>query len=214
MKKIIFFIIILSFQAVSFGQKKLKKIELSGFVTDYKTKPIKNAYILIDSIKTKIKTNKKGFYKVVVSKENKRITVFSSNHGLLEMDYLGQDKINFIFPESSKKISNRDFFKLGYQKRRKKSNDYSNYSDVFQLLKNKFFNVLVSEEDVWIKGGGISISHGDPGLIKPLFIVNGIIVNDISNISPSEIKYISAERTKTSLYGSRGAGGIIKIKLK
>lgn len=190
-----------------------KKIELTGIVTDYDNNPIKGARIFVDSLKTKVKTNKKGIYKITVSKKNKMITVFSVNHGVIDIDYTGQNKINFIFPENAISYTKKEFSELGYGTSTYNQNvvDYSSYTDIFQLLKTKFPNLQVVGETVRIRGTGTTVNGGQT---PPLFIVNGSQVSNIASISPSDIKLIKIERANTSLYGSQGAGGIIKITLK
>lgn len=195
------------FSLTCFSQNKTK---LSGIITDYKNNPIKNVYIFIDSLKTSSKTNKKGEYKVDINKKNKMITAFSKRHGFINIEYTGQDKINFIFPESTKKISNKQFYELGYKKT--KPVDYSNYSDIYTLLRSKFSNLKVNGDQIIINGGGTSLSSGP---IPAAFIVNNVQVNTIRHIATTDIKKITVERTKSSIYGSRvGSGGIIKIDLK
>ena len=148
----------------------------------------------------------------MISPKTKLITVFSSKHGLIDIDYTGQNKINFIFPKELTVISKKEFSDLGYGiNNLDNSPDYSSYTDIFQLFRAKFQNVEVIGENIFIKGSGISVNGGR---MSPIFVVNGTQVNNISIIAPSNIKRISVERGNTSLYGSRGAGGVIKIKLK
>lgn len=206
-------ILIISITMTSTAQEEvLKKAELTGIITDYGNKPIKGVRIFVDSLKTKVKTDKKGFYKILLSSENKLITAFSADHGLIDIDYTGQNKINFIFPKNSPILTKKQFRDLGYGASKDGFNpDYSSYSDIFQLLKSKFQNIVVSNGTVRIAGTGMSLSSGT---YPPIFIVNGTQVTNIAGISPSDIKNISVEKANTSLYGSRGAGGVIKIKLK
>lgn len=48
----------------------------------------------------------------------------------------------------------------------------------------------------------------------PLFVVDGVVVNSIDNISPRMVKSISVLKgSDAAIYGSRGAGGVILITL-
>jgi len=48
-----------------------------------------------------------------------------------------------------------------------------------------------------------------------LYVVNDMIVNDISYISPTEIqKIVYLEDNEAAEYGMRGANGVLKITLK
>lgn len=209
------FIILFVFSNVYFINSQVditKKNQLIGNVMDYKSNPIKGAHIFVDSLKTNAKTNKKGIYKIDLYPGSKMITVFSFNHGMMDMEYTGQNKINFIFPKDNQVITKKEFADLGYGASKYKSDekDYSSYSDIFQLLNTKFPNVRVVGETITIRGGGTSMTGNN----TPLFFVNGSEVSSIGSIAPADIKSIIVSKGKTSLYGSRGANGFIKIELK
>ena len=49
---------------------------------------------------------------------------------------------------------------------------------------------------------------------EPLFVVDGIVVNSIDYISPISVKSIEILKgSAASIYGSRGANGVILIRL-
>jgi len=215
---IVFLFAFASIGTMNAQEKVSKKITVTGMVTDYGNKPIKGAFIFVDSLKTKIKTNKKGYYKIKLDPKAKLLTVFSINHGIIDIDYNKQEKVNFIFPENSEIVTQEELTDIGYDfsyNGRYKGEDasYDNYRDIFELLRSRFTNVQVRGETIRILGTGATISSND-GSIPPIFIVNGSQVSSIASIAPIDIKSIVVERTTTSLYGSRGAGGIIKIVLK
>jgi hypothetical protein len=202
-------------QKNSFAQKKQQKIKLTGIVTDYKNNPIEGALIFIDSIKTNKKTNKKGKYSIKVTKNNKLISIFSTNHGLIDIPYKGNKVVNFIFPDNLEKMSETAILALGYtiKKFGRDESDYSTFTDIYQLLRTKFQNLeIVESQDIIRVRGTMRDSSGN--LSTPLFIVNGSFVSSISSISPTDIESITIGRGNNSMYGSRGASGVIKIKLK
>jgi len=51
---------------------------------------------------------------------------------------------------------------------------------------------------------------------SPLYVVNGFITSDVSNISPNEIESLEVlkDASATAIYGSRGANGVILITTK
>ena len=213
----IIFFIFCNANVINAQKDNSKKSLLTGIVTDYENNPIKVALIFVDSIKTRVKTNKKGFYKIKLNQKNKIIAVFSINHGIMNMDYNGQDKINFIFPKDNYVTTEAELVLLGYtvsnSKNKEKEQNYDNYRDIFELLKSRFPNVQVIGETIRIRGTGSSITQTN-GSFPPIFLVNGSEVHSIAPIAPVDIKSIVIEKGKTSLYGSRGAGGVIKITLK
>jgi TonB-dependent SusC/RagA subfamily outer membrane receptor len=49
---------------------------------------------------------------------------------------------------------------------------------------------------------------------EPLFVVDGMVVSSISDIQPFTVKSIEILKgSSASIYGSRGANGVILIKL-
>ena len=54
------------------------------------------------------------------------------------------------------------------------------------------------------------------GTLKPLYIVDGVSMSDISFLNPEDIEDISVlkDAASASIYGSRAAGGVIMIKTK
>ncbi|WP_282123068.1 TonB-dependent receptor plug domain-containing protein [Algibacter mikhailovii] len=209
---LLIFLTVINVQGQNTETAKLERITLTGVVTNYNNKPIKGVRIFIDSLKTNVKTNKKGSYEVVVTNKNKLITAYSSKYGLIDIDYHGENVVNFIFPEGAELIANKKYSEMGYGIRSyDDAIDYSSYSNIYDLLKAKFPNLDVNGEKVTVRGAGTSLSGG---AIPPIYLVNGTQVFTISRLSPADIKSISVERVTSSIYGSRGAGGIIKIKLK
>ncbi len=88
----------------------------------------------------------------------------------------------------------------------------------FQVLKQSNYEIVVtgtkvkkSLSDITNSGAGLSKGTGDP-----LYVVNGVIVSSISNISQDDIESINILKgaESTALYGSRGADGVIIITTK
>ena len=190
-------------------------LEVTGIVTDSENNPIKGANIYIDSVKTRIKTNKKGSFNVKLLLSNKLLTVFSRNHGMLNKNYNGEQNVNFVFPKNHEVITAKEMEQLGFKVSAKKSSQkdkgYDQYIDIYQLIKDKFPSVQVYGKKITIRGGTSTML----GSNTPLFVINGAVVSSISSISPADIESIEILKgTNTALYGARGANGVIKIKLK
>ena len=81
------------------------------------------------------------------------------------------------------------------------------------------------------QAAGVSVrSSGDPGSmgsirirgvgsfsnVGPLYVVDGLIVNDVNHVNPSDIEsmQILKDASSTAIYGSRGANGVIIITTK
>jgi len=88
--------------------------------------------------------------------------------------------------------------------------DYSKYNNIYDLINCEIYNVNVSGQSVTTtKRNSFSLSQ------EVLYVVDGIIVLDISFVLPFNIKSIRyVDGPEASKYGSRGANGAIEITLK
>lgn len=85
------------------------------------------------------------------------------------------------------------------------------YQDIYDMIVGKCAGVEVRGEKVVIRGMGTINGSSDP-----LFLVNGVVSQDISYISPKDVKDITVLKDAAScaIYGSQGANGVILIQLK
>lgn len=90
-------------------------------------------------------------------------------------------------------------------------NTIQSYRDIYQYIQGKVAGVVVQGKKITIRG----ISSINAGT-DPLFIVDGVAVDDISWITPNNVKSIDILKDASScaLYGSQGANGVIVITLK
>ena len=84
------------------------------------------------------------------------------------------------------------------------------YTNIYEMIQGKCAGVVVRGTSIQIRGiGSINLST------EPLFVVDGIEVNDVSHIHPRDVKDIQVLKdSAASIYGSRGANGVILITLK
>lgn len=92
-------------------------------------------------------------------------------------------------------------------------------SDVSQALQGRIAGVQITP-DSGSPGAATSIRIRGVGTItgdaSPLYVVDGVVVNDISYISQNDIKSIEImkDASVASLYGSRAANGVVVIQTK
>ncbi len=192
-----------------------KAVKVKGVVTDAQGFPIQKGYIFVDSLKTGFRTNKKGEYKVRVPSETDVISVFSEKYGIQSEVYNGQEKIDFTFPEIIEVITEQELSELGYvfdievfRGLSKKS--YAEYSNIFQIIREKFTGVEVNGTSVVIRGSGTLAGPA----YEPLYIIDGNYVNSLAGVNPDEIKTIELLKGEdTALYGARGGSGVIIVTL-
>jgi TonB-dependent SusC/RagA subfamily outer membrane receptor len=224
-------LLLLSFFVISLpvsGQKEKKKYILSGMVTDISGKPVPGAMILIDKQNTNIVTDNKGIYKVKVKSTAQKITVFSFTGGTGDAMINGRQTINFIIEGTGVRENTADVkpgeetVNVGYGN--VKNNDltlsvgkvkgsgdrYSSYSNIYDMLRGTVAGVQVNGKTITIQGLGTTNANN-----QPLFVVDGIIVSSIDEIQPVQVKSVEVLKgASASIYGSRGANGVLLITLK
>jgi TonB-dependent SusC/RagA subfamily outer membrane receptor len=77
------------------------------------------------------------------------------------------------------------------------------------MIRGEVAGVQVMGNSIRIQGvGSLTLST------EPLYVVDGNVVNSISDIQPYNVKSIEILKgSSASIYGSRGANGVILIKL-
>lgn len=85
------------------------------------------------------------------------------------------------------------------------------YRDIYEYLQGKVPGVIVRGEKIIIRGVNTLVLDSDP-----LFIVDGVPVDGIGWVNPNNVKSITVlkDSSACSIYGSRGANGVIIITTK
>lgn len=208
--------ICLSFVVLGYGQNKL-----IGKVVDFNNKPVAKAKIYLDSIYSKIETNKYGDFEVLIPAKVATINVYSDEYGLLSSKYNNETKMSFVFLEAdkSKEIKKGSDVSLIYSESNQKyeviqshntntSTDKRTYNSIYDMIRGKVAGVSVSRDNKITIQGVSSINF----ISEPLFVVDGIIVSNIDYIIPNNVKSIRVLKgAEASYYGSQGSNGVIII---
>jgi hypothetical protein len=88
--------------------------------------------------------------------------------------------------------------------------DYSRYQNIYELVNYEFYTLRVDGANIYnIKAISFSMSA------QVLYVVNDMVVSDISFVRPGEVKKIEfIEDSEATVYGVRGANGVLKITLR
>ena len=87
------------------------------------------------------------------------------------------------------------------------SNEVTGYTNIYDYLRGKVPGLIVEGTDVFIRGIGTFNSSK-----APMFIVDGVEVQNISNINPQDVESVEVIKdASASIYGFRAANGVIKI---
>ncbi len=210
-------------------QKDNEKIVVSGFVTDANNRPVADALILVDKLKTEKVSDKKGFFKIEIKPDVKTIGAFASKQGSGEVEFSGTRIVHIVCKASSAKVESQpgdsgknEMVNIGYGEIRKKDvtantgkieakeHKYDSYTNIYKMIEGELSGVQVKGTKIIVRGAGSFHAGSDP-----LFIVDGMEATSIDMISPREVKSISVLKgSDASIYGSRGGNGVILIDLK
>jgi len=209
------------------GQKRIKKITVTGTVIDETGLPLKGVSIFIDNGKPSTVTDVDGTYKIKVKPTAKTISAISFENGVQIMDYDKQTEMNFTLaknltpaePEMNKVGKVVD---IGYQTAEKEKlttnvgsvnmdrASKSNYTSIYDMISGEVPGVVVSGTSIRVRMGS-SINSSN----EPLFVVDGLPTYSIENVNPNDVASISVLKdASASIYGSRASNGVILIKLK
>ncbi|RUT72976.1 SusC/RagA family TonB-linked outer membrane protein [Ancylomarina longa] len=91
-------------------------------------------------------------------------------------------------------------------------------SNAATLLQGRAAGVMVTQTS-GAPGAGLSVRVRGTGTVNnssPLYVVDGILLDDISHLNPSDFKSVEVlkDASATAIYGSRGANGVILITSK
>ncbi len=210
------------------AQNKAKKIFVTGIVTDVNKNPVEGAMILIDNKYTNKSTDNKGFFKIKVRPDAEMISVVTPAMGIGEALINGEAMLNITLrpgtaPSQPGKVNQEgeERVDIGYgsvkrkdlttpvSKLNVKNSRYATYTNIYEMLKGTVPGLQVSGTRITIQGiGSLTLST------EPLFIVDGMEVSSIGDIPPSQVESVEVLKgSSASIYGSRGANGVILIKL-
>jgi TonB-dependent SusC/RagA subfamily outer membrane receptor len=224
-QKVTLFLVGIFVASIAFGQNKT----LVGKITTFDSIPLIGVDIQVKSTGQKVQTDTlgrflvwcnpedkieitaEGFYpqKVKIEKE---IRVILVNLKLKKGDdnlELAQRHVNvgygYIY---SKQLTN------AVSTLDKSDEDFSMYTDIYDLLRGKFSGVAVEGNNIIIRG--VKTFQGVEGN-SALLVVDGIIVSqqDFAIISPLDIQSVDVLKDgSSSIYGSRGANGVVIVETK
>jgi TonB-dependent SusC/RagA subfamily outer membrane receptor len=225
----VFIIALACISQVAFPQNSNKKITITGTVLDIEKRPVENAIIMIDGQKTNSVTDAKGTYKIKVKRDASKIGILTFNNGIREEPIDGKTEINFYFgtvakqqlPEQSD-IEGEEYINIGYGSVKKKDminqvgktngkdNRFAIYNSIYDLIRGELPGVQVNGKSIKIQGGVNSLILST----EPLLVVDGTPMSSIDDIQPRMVSSIEVLKgSAASIYGSRGANGVILITL-
>jgi TonB-dependent SusC/RagA subfamily outer membrane receptor len=181
---------------------------VSGKVLNHKNKPVSGAVMYLDTLAITVITNKSGGYSLIVPDSIKNIKVYSKKLGWLSSAYAKESTMDFMYLDTAPADPsltppnglNPD-----------KDKTTVSFRTIYDMMRGRIAGVVVQQDNTIIVRGINSIRNNS----EPLFIVDGNFVQSIDFVVPNQVLSITVLKdAEASIYGSRGASGVIVIKLK
>lgn len=219
-------IIALLFPAIAFGQNNLK---VGGIVTDASTgETLIGVSVSLKNGNNATMTDIDGKYTLNNVPDNSTLVFTYMGYENVEVP-AKSSTVNVTMKESSQKLN--EVVVIGYGTQRKadlttsvasvNSDEWADRPIISaqQALQGKAAGVQVVQPSgkpgvgmqVRVRGSS-SLNAGN----EPIYVVDGIITNDINNVSPSDIEsmQILKDASSAAIYGSRAANGVVLITTK
>ena len=195
---------------------------IHGVVTTFDSIPLIDAEVKVRSTRQTVRTDTTGRFTVPASTGDQ---LKISANGFFNQKVKLEDKTRYAAINLRMKpgAKNREYaIGYGHVSDREKLNalaslnnrdlDFSQYSNIYELIKGRFAGVQIINGEIIIRGIG-SINSSNAALI----IVDGVPVDGsaLNSIPPVQVKSINVIKDGGSaIYGSRGANGVVLIETK
>lgn len=214
------------FTSVGYGQAST----VQGTVNDNNGEPLPSVNIVVKGTTNGTTTDSLGAYKIRVSNPSSDTLVYSFvGFQTQQVPVRGRSTIDVTMSPSTVQ-SGEELVVVGYGSQRKRdltgsinrvsADDIADQPSLtgMESLQGKVSGVNIINSDapggtptVILRGLGTALGGRDP-----LYIVDGVPVDNINNISPSDIENIDVlkDASAASIYGLRAANGVIIITTK
>jgi TonB-dependent SusC/RagA subfamily outer membrane receptor len=195
---------------------------IHGIVTTFDSIPLIDAGVQVRSTKQTVLTDTLGRFSVAVNPED-RLKITATGFFNQKVKLEEKTKVVAVNLKLKPGEKNREYaIGYGHVSDRDKLNalaslnsndmDFSQYSDIYELIRGRFAGVQVVNGEIIIRGIN-SINSSSAALI----VVDGVPVDGsaLGSIPPVQVKSINVIKDGSSaIYGSRGANGVVLIETK
>lgn len=226
---------------LALGQVFAQNRTIKGTVNDDKGAAVANASVVVKGSSSGTVTDANGAFSISVPASAKVLVISSLNFLSQEINVTGKTQISVLLQPSSEKLD--EVVVVGYGTTKRVNSTASVAKVGGDKLENVPFASLDKGLQGKVAGLQSSSNNGQPGANQdvrirgigsftasssPLYVVDGIQIvsgdissavqttNVLSTINPNDIEDISVlkDAAATSIYGSRGANGVILITTK
>ncbi|MBR2437775.1 MAG: TonB-dependent receptor [Bacteroidales bacterium] len=208
-----------------------QNISVSGTVTDVNGDPIIGAYVLVQGTSNGTSTDVDGKYQISVHSNGTLVfTLVGMKDAVVPVN--GKAVINVTLEEDSEMLEDVVIVGYGVQKKANLTGAVAAV-DVTQTLEAKPMANLGKALQGAVPGLTITTNNGginseptivvrgigtlsNSGTSKPLYIVDGVPIDNLTYLNTQDIESISVlkDAASASIYGTRAAFGVVMIKTK
>ena len=214
------YVLALTLLLLTVGQSVAQKNIVTGKVYAFKNTPVMNIEVRAKKSKQTVTTNEKGLFTIEVKDKDKLVFEGDGFQKEVKKVVAGEKmdvKMLFLEGARNEEIAvlsghlTRESLMYSVSNFLEYNNDHYRYPDIWTLIKGKFPGVKVYEElgskRVVIRDINYYSTAGEN---TALYLVDGVIWQDISILTPEEIKTINVMKDGAPL-GFRGANGVLVI---
>ena len=199
-------------------------LKVRGTVVAFNTYPLSNVEVKARKAKTAVRTDSAGYFELEVGKKD---VILISESGFADYsrkltDSDGSVRINLIIlntPGNPERVAragyiSRENMEFGFANLANENNIYSTFTDIYDAIRyaEPSANIIVENG---VKGVMFRGNKTFQGSQMALVVVDGVIVDDISSIIPSQVMSIrKLSGPAASIYGARAGNGVIAIETR
>lgn len=210
-------------------QKEQGNRKVTGVVKDVTGEPVIGASVQVKGTSNGTITDIDGNFSLLVSPDDVLVVSYIG-YDTQEIAVKNSDSFNLVMKEDTKLIDEVVVIGYGSVKKSNLTNSVSKITD--EALKDRPVTTVgeafqgqlagvqaqatnggIPGEELTIRIRGVNTVNGDS---SPLYVIDGVPRDNMSGINPSDIATIQIlkDASATSIYGSRGANGVVLIETK
>jgi TonB-linked SusC/RagA family outer membrane protein len=202
---------------------------ISGTVVDASGEPVIGASVLAQGVLRGVSTDSEGAFRLSVDNSVSSLEVSFIGYEPAVVDIQGRNVVQVTLNESTEEIE--AVVAIGYARIPKSSVTAAISKVTSEAIQERPVTNVASALQGQLAGVEIRSTSGDPGAdvqirvrgaasvnakSDPLYVVDGIPVDNLQALNPSDIESIEVlkDASSSAIYGSRGANGVVLVTTK
>lgn len=202
---------------------------VTGTVTDAKGAPVAGASVTVEGVGNGTTTDSLGRFSIKVANANGALTVSYVGMESQTIQLAGKSKLDVALKAAATDLN--DVVVIGYGTVKKRNVVGSVASIGESQIKDRPIARLDQALAAQMPGVQVQAVSGTPGAASqirvrgaasisgvsdPIYVVDGVIVDDLNNIDPNTIQSLDVlkDASSTAIYGARGSNGVVLITTK